>query len=35
MKGYPQLKSEFEEKVKSWLKELGCEEAIPEFNYNP
>jgi len=34
-KGYPELKSEFEEKVKSWLKELGCEEAVPEFNYNP
>jgi hypothetical protein len=30
-----ELKFSSQKEIKSWLKELGCEDAVPEFNYNP
>ena len=33
--GYPQLKPKFEEKVRQWLRELGSQEAVTEFDYQP
>ncbi len=32
-KGHPELKSEFEPKVRDWLAELKVEQEVPEFNY--
>lgn len=34
-KAHPELKDEFEPKVRKWLVELGVEHEVPEFDYEP
>jgi len=34
-KGHPEIKDEFEPKVRDWLVELEVKQELPEFNYRP
>ncbi|GEM_PF-6527888 len=33
--GYPELKPEFEDRVRGWLRDLNVAEEVPEFGYKP